>query len=406
MVTDDDLAPDALIDLALFEEKMSADGRLLHFARGRIRTFWLRQTLTAFGSVTITLLANWQFGLALAALALLGEGFDIALLRQVVARLEGGVADWRNRTLVLMGAAVQAATIGGCVALCWQIIPFYESRFFAAAFLASAGINAGLARPLYRPAADMRLSIFVLVGFAMMAVDLTQISLATSRQYGFFAAGFGLLVFITVLLIRMLERNYEQRRDHEYILLTHQYQQQLAQQQLARSTADSRRLALVAKYANDSIVILDPPGRIEWVNDAFTRVTGYSLAEAVGQFPGTLLNSPETDPATLAKLQHSRDTQTPVRVEILNKTKAGHLTWMETSINPIFDPAGTLQFWIAVERDIAEAKEREAELARARLAAEEAGQSKSRFLANMSHEIRTPMNGVIGVAELSGGNAR
>jgi signal transduction histidine kinase/CheY-like chemotaxis protein len=87
-------------------------------------------------------------------------------------------------------------------------------------------------------------------------------------------------------------------------------------------------------------------------------------------------------------------------VEILNRTKSGRLVWMETSISPTFDEAGALQLWVAVERDITLAKEREAELARARLAAEEAGQSKSRFLANMSHEIRTPMNGVIGVADL------
>jgi len=315
MVTDDDLAPDALIDLALFEEKMSPDGRLLHFAKGRIRTFWLRQTLTAFGSITILLLASWQLGLGLAALALMGEGFDILLLRRVVHRLEQGWTDWRNRALVMLGAGVQAATIAGCVALCWQAIPTHESRFFAAAFLASAGINAGLARALFRPAADLRLLIFLLVGFAMMAVDLMQFSQASTREYGFFAAGFGLLIYITLLLIRMLERNYEQRRDHEYVLLNHQYQQQLAQQQLAQRAADSQRLALVAKYANDSIIILDPQGRIDWVNDAFTRITGYGFDEAVGKFPADLLNAPDTDPATLDKLQKSRDAQIPVRVE-------------------------------------------------------------------------------------------
>lgn len=89
-----------------------------------------------------------------------------------------------------------------------------------------------------------------------------------------------------------------------------------------------------------------------------------------------------------------------MRAEVLNLAKDGRALWMETSITPILDEAGHLQVWIAVERDISEAKEREAELARARAAAEETGQSKSRFLANMSHEIRTPMNGVIGVAEL------
>ena len=400
MATDDDLAPDALIDLALFEAKMSPDGRLLHFARGRIRTFWLRQTLTAFGSITIMLLVNWQLGVSLAAIALLGEAIDLMLLARITVRLEHGLTGRRNRAMALLGAGVQSSTIAVCVAASWQVIPAHETRFFASAFLASAAINAGLARPLFRPAANLRLVIFAMLGFAMIAVDLAQSNLVLSREYGFFAAGFGLLIYISFLLIKLLEHNYQQRRDHEFTLLTHQYQQQLAQQKLAHNTADSQRLALVAKYAHDSIIIHDPTGRIEWVNDAFTRITGYGFDEAVGRFPGDLLNSAETDPATLVKLLQSQETQTPVRVEVLNRTKSGRLVWMETSINPIFDTEGNLQLWVAVEREISQAKEREAELARARLAAEEAGQSKSTFLANMSHEIRTPMNGVIGVAEL------
>ena len=65
---------------------------------------------------------------------------------------------------------------------------------------------------------------------------------------------------------------------------------------------ENQRLALVAKHANDSILISDPDERILWVNDGFTRITGYGFREAVGKLPSELLNAPGTDPATLARL--------------------------------------------------------------------------------------------------------
>lgn len=48
-------------------------------------------------------------------------------------------------------------------------------------------------------------------------------------------------------------------------------------------------LALVAENTTSPVVITDLLGRIDWVNDAFTRLTGYELAEALGRQPGRLL---------------------------------------------------------------------------------------------------------------------
>jgi two-component system, sensor histidine kinase and response regulator len=61
----------------------------------------------------------------------------------------------------------------------------------------------------------------------------------------------------------------------------------LARSELARSGLETqkehlRRLSLVAAHATSGVIVADSDGRIEWVNEGFTRITGVAADQAVG----------------------------------------------------------------------------------------------------------------------------
>ncbi len=68
--------------------------------------------------------------------------------------------------------------------------------------------------------------------------------------------------------------------------------------ELQTSEAQNQRLALIAQRTDSAILITGADGAIEWVDPAFTQLTGYELDELVGRRPGDLLHGPETDPET------------------------------------------------------------------------------------------------------------
>ena len=173
-----------------------------------------------------------------------------------------------------------------------------------------------------------------------------------------------------------------------------------AHAELQKQQKELHRLSLVAKHASDSIILTDAERRILWVNDAFTRATGYSGSEAIGKTPSDLLDGPSTDLGVIREMNRHKDSGVRYHNEVLNYTKTGKEVWFDTNIVPVTGADGQVDLIIGIERDITSSKQRERELAEAKLAAEQADRAKSEFLANMSHEIRTPMNGIIGMADL------
>ena len=387
-------------EIGLFLARNSRDGLFLRYARGRARGFLMRQTMTLIGSVSIAALSSVWLGALAGCLALIGEATDCSVLFYISRRFTDAEVPKAARIGAAFSGTVQALTIAACVMICWRLIPLQGARFFAAAFLMSAVINAGLVRHHFALGATLRLMVYAATCLAMLLSDMRSDTHQLLAESWFLFISVLIMAYTATLFIRAVERGQTERLRFEQALLHESVALDSARIAAADAAHKAERLALVAQHATDSIVFTAPDGRIEWVNEGFTRITGYSFDEAVGQQPSDLLNADETSLAALDDLLEARENATPVRLEIQNRTKSGRVIWVDISMSPVIGPDGKPSVYIAVERDVTQAKAHAAELAEARSAAEAAAQAKSQFLATMSHEIRTPMNGVIGVAEL------
>lgn len=151
--------------------------------------------------------------------------------------------------------------------------------------------------------------------------------------------------------------------------------------------------------AANGVVITDHDGKIVWINQAMTKLTGYDENELIGKTTA-LFKSGLLPDNFYAKLWNTIKAGKVWRGELINKRKDGTLYDEEMTITPIFNDNHDITHFIAVKEDITERKKSEREIREAKAKAEEMNKLKSSFLANMSHELRTPLVGILGFAEL------
>jgi len=113
-----------------------------------------------------------------------------------------------------------------------------------------------------------------------------------------------------------------------------------------------KRLSLVASHTNNLVIITDKFGLIEWVNNSFERLTGYTCDEVIGISPGKLLQGPKTCKESCKVMSHAITNGLPFQVETVNYDKNGNLYWVAIDANPVRDDAGDIKHFIAIETNI------------------------------------------------------
>jgi diguanylate cyclase (GGDEF)-like protein/PAS domain S-box-containing protein len=148
---------------------------------------------------------------------------------------------------------------------------------------------------------------------------------------------------------------------HDYVMkgnltrLVPAVHRELAEARMRRERRDAeqavRRLSQVVEQAADSVFITDPQGKIQYVNPAFERLTGFSAAEAVGATPALI----RSDHHDAAFFKHLWDTILAGKIfqdTLVNRRKDGALFYEEKTIAPLLDGASRITSFVSTGRDV------------------------------------------------------
>jgi PAS domain S-box-containing protein len=109
-----------------------------------------------------------------------------------------------------------------------------------------------------------------------------------------------------------------------------------------------KRLALVAERSSNAVVLADAERRIEWVNDAFLSITGFTLHESIGQRLGILLERGSADPEAFEQfslaVQQGRGFKREINIRAMN----GEARFALVDLQPTHDDTGVSTGWVLI----------------------------------------------------------
>ena len=122
--------------------------------------------------------------------------------------------------------------------------------------------------------------------------------------------------------------------------------------QIKAGQQELRKLSLIATRTKNGVIIADNHGRIEWINDAFTQISGYTLQDVLGKKPKDLLQGPKTDQNTRDILKKALWNKENVEVTVVNYDHEGREYYNQLEIISVFNEQGEHTNFIALQKDI------------------------------------------------------
>ncbi|MBL4703931.1 MAG: PAS domain S-box protein, partial [Flavobacteriales bacterium] len=134
---------------------------------------------------------------------------------------------------------------------------------------------------------------------------------------------------------------------------------------LRESQKELEKLSIIASKTDSGVILMDADNKVEWINEAFEEITGFSFSEFKGKRPGDLIAGPDTNNKKIEQSRSERYKMKTYQMELLSYKKSGEPIWISINHTPIFkEGTKELQWQVNMVQNITEAKDRQEEMKR------------------------------------------